>query len=198
MICVQAWRNYSIHGLKLESKATKYTPSNTRHKIDYISNNDILYYRRSTSKNINHFLDTVILVVESSLQVGCSTTSSHRGSKPLSFKPFIKPVRFSELLFKADNLSSISARDDLHVSRSFFYFPNWGPIFDSSFFNSSFNTSLSKCWIVIVIHSYVFDIDVNCFSVAISLDETSYKSVISACILVCNEAMQLNNLSSCF
>ena len=96
MICVQAWCNDSIHGLKLESKATEYTPSNTRNNIHYISNDDILYNRRSTCKNINHYLDTVILVMVLSLQVGCSTTSGHRGSKPLSFRPFIKHVRFSE------------------------------------------------------------------------------------------------------
>ena len=96
MICVQAWCNDSIHGLKLESKATKYTPSNTRNNIHYISNDDILYNRRSTCKNINHYLDTVILVMVLSLQVGCSTTSGHRGSKPLSFRPFIKHVKLSE------------------------------------------------------------------------------------------------------
>ena len=73
MICVQAWSNDIIHGLKIESKATENTPSNIRHKIDYISNDDILYNRRSTCKNINHYLDTVILVVVLSLQVGCST-----------------------------------------------------------------------------------------------------------------------------
>ena len=35
---MQAWCNDSIHGLKLESKAIEYIPSNTRYKIDYISN----------------------------------------------------------------------------------------------------------------------------------------------------------------
>ena len=113
MICVQAWCNDSIHGLKLESKATEYTPSNTRHNIHYISTDDILYHRRSKRKNINHYLDTIILVMVLSMQAGCSTTSGHRESKPFFFRPFIKHARFSECNLKGDNIASISKREEL-------------------------------------------------------------------------------------
>ena len=97
MICVQAWCNDNIHGLKLKSKATEYTPSNTRHNIHYISNDDILYNRSSTCKTINHYLHIVNYSCNGTFHAsGVFNYFWHTGSKPLSFKPFIKQAKFSE------------------------------------------------------------------------------------------------------